>query len=254
MQWRSNGDNFMNKSKEGRTIFKVHKTKDDRYTTILNEAIRDKRLSFRATGLLCYLLSLPDDWEIHQAQIATQKTEGRDAVITAFKELRALGYLDMELLREKGMIVATIWNVYESPIFDKPNRDTEKPETAQPLTANPTLQKTDFNERKKEQRSGFYFTESLQLIEKLLPEFKTHESHDRFAEAWNGYYEHRKAKKSPLTERAVLLFHKDFDDWGIERSIDAINHSVKSGWTGIHEARNGNGNHTPPIKTIRSLE
>lgn len=125
------------------TIFRVHRNERDRFTNILNETICDERISFRATGLLIYLLSKPQDWKVRQSQLSDAKKEGRDATIAAFNELREHGYITKELIREKGRIIETVWNVYESSQTTTSNRLTEKPETVQPEAGNPLLQRTE---------------------------------------------------------------------------------------------------------------
>ena len=42
-------------------IFRIEKTKN--YTVMSNYHLKDKRLSFKAKGLLSYMLSLPDCWD-----------------------------------------------------------------------------------------------------------------------------------------------------------------------------------------------
>lgn len=64
-----------------------------RFTVISDDTIRDPRLSYRATGVLAYLLSLPDQTEISGLRLAQSKPEGRDAVFAALKELETAGYL-----------------------------------------------------------------------------------------------------------------------------------------------------------------
>lgn len=63
------------------------------FTGILNSALRDKRLSYRAKGILAACLSHSDGFEFTKEWILEHGTEGRDAVISALKELRAHGYL-----------------------------------------------------------------------------------------------------------------------------------------------------------------
>jgi len=63
------------------------------YTVISDHSLRDDRLSFRATGVLAYLLSLPDGTELSGVRLVAAKAEGRDAVYTALKELQDAGYL-----------------------------------------------------------------------------------------------------------------------------------------------------------------
>lgn len=78
-------------SKKEQTIFKAPKKKN--FTMINNEILYDGRLSFRATGLLAYLLSLPETWTIHKYYLDKTKTEGRGATLKAFQELIDTGYV-----------------------------------------------------------------------------------------------------------------------------------------------------------------
>lgn len=66
----------------------------DRFAVIDQRTLRDRRISFRALGLLCHLLSHADGWVISMASLSDQRSEGRDAVRSAAKELREAGYLD----------------------------------------------------------------------------------------------------------------------------------------------------------------
>lgn len=64
-----------------------------KYTQIDRVTINDKRLSFRARGILIWVLDKPDDWETNSEAIARQSDrEGRDAIRTAMLELKACGY------------------------------------------------------------------------------------------------------------------------------------------------------------------
>src|SRR5690606_9938200 len=52
------------------TTIRVHKK--DRYTAVAREPINDTRLSFRARGILVWLLDKPNDWRCDSTQIASQ--------------------------------------------------------------------------------------------------------------------------------------------------------------------------------------
>lgn len=43
------------------SVFKIEKTKD--FTVMSNYHLRDKNLSYKAKGLLSFILSLPEDWD-----------------------------------------------------------------------------------------------------------------------------------------------------------------------------------------------
>ena len=63
-----------------------------------------------------------------------------------------------------------------------------------------------------------------------------------FREAWSTWLTYRKQIKKPLAETSLTAQLKEFADWGAERSIAAIRHTIRQGWQGIREPeQNGNG-------------
>jgi len=58
----------------------------------LEVALSDCRLSYRAKGLLAYMLSLPEGSSVDTKALAEASSEGKDAVGTALHELSVAGY------------------------------------------------------------------------------------------------------------------------------------------------------------------
>lgn len=89
--------------------------KRNQYAIIATSVFNDTRLSWRSLGILCYLLSKPDDWSVNYRHLAAHRTEGETAVRTAMKELREAGYLVQR--RVKGEDGKIVWecDVFESP-------------------------------------------------------------------------------------------------------------------------------------------
>ena len=99
------------------TIFKFKES--DPYTRISNATLQDTRLSFKARGLLAYILSLPDDWSINVTHLETQSPQGKEAIYSALKELSELGYMRKEILRnEAGQIDGHRWIAFNNPSSD----------------------------------------------------------------------------------------------------------------------------------------
>lgn len=74
----------------------------DHFTIISNAALRDERLSWKARGLLAYLLSMDTGWETSVRRLATVSPDGKTVVETALAELEAAGYLERRQVRGDG--------------------------------------------------------------------------------------------------------------------------------------------------------
>jgi len=79
-------------------------------------AVEDTRLSFKAVGILTYLLSKPDNWKVREEDLAQRHTDGTTAVRSGLKELKDLGYLVSVPLRDTdGRVIEWETHVYEVP-------------------------------------------------------------------------------------------------------------------------------------------
>jgi DNA-binding MarR family transcriptional regulator len=61
-----------------------------------NKPVQDPGLSWSAKGILAYLLSLPETWEVHLRDLFCRSSGSRVATETALKELIAAGYVVKE--------------------------------------------------------------------------------------------------------------------------------------------------------------
>lgn len=96
---------------------KLRKHHDRNYTVLDNAGLRDERLSWAARGILAYLYSLPDDWNISIANVAKAGPTGETIVRNAMTELATFGYLKRE--REPGTrgLMVTITYVSDTPLW-----------------------------------------------------------------------------------------------------------------------------------------
>ena len=124
---------------------KFIKTKKEKNFTVLdNTFIKDTRLSWKAKGLMTYLLSLPDDWTIHLLEIEQHATDGKSALRSAINELKEFGYLKAEQKRENNRFAEMVYIIIENP--DSPLTDfqqTENLQTENLNSENQTLQNTN---------------------------------------------------------------------------------------------------------------
>lgn len=85
------GDFSMGQTDNGiiRTFRKRHN-----FVIIDKTALEDTRLSYKARGMLAYLLSKPDNWTTNTQNLINQsEKDGREAILSGLKELEGCGYL-----------------------------------------------------------------------------------------------------------------------------------------------------------------
>ena len=95
-------------------ILKVKK-RENYYVQVDKRSVEDKNLSFKATGLLVYLMGRPADWKVMVSHLKTCKTDGRDSIRSALLELRNNNYCHLFEVRVKGVIRDRFYYVYEIP-------------------------------------------------------------------------------------------------------------------------------------------
>ena len=106
------------------------------YTMVSNVALRDRTLSFRARGILAYVLSLPDGAKCNVHQLTRLSLEGRDAVRTALAELVEARYVT----RVKNRDANGTWR-WEMTVFDRPQTvdNVESPGPEKPSTVSQAI-------------------------------------------------------------------------------------------------------------------
>lgn len=85
-------------------------------TTISNDILNDNRLSWKAKGILIYLLSQCDNQEITIKDIVDRGIEKEAAIYNGLKELKKLGYYRKVPIRDKeGKISHWKSFIYQNP-------------------------------------------------------------------------------------------------------------------------------------------
>lgn len=151
------------------SVFKIEKTKD--YTVMSNYHLRDKNLSYKAKGLLSFLLSLPDDWDYSLNGLCSISKESRDGIRSILRELQEHHYVEIEKVRgDKGYFEYN-YLIYEMPHWiclenEKNNPDMEIPyldipnvENATQINTNKQIEKDD-----KTKISSFFVAEEHNIL------------------------------------------------------------------------------------------
>ena len=125
----------------GETIRVERKERD--YFSAQNEPFNDARLSFGARGLLAYILSKPNDWEVRNEDLIRQSPAGKAAVLGMLGELKKYGYMNRHRENRAGGYLEWVTVIYEIPSLNPDYQET--PENDKPPKSDlPTVGKQDF--------------------------------------------------------------------------------------------------------------
>ena len=124
------------------------------FAQIDRRCLEDAGLSWKAKGLLAYLLSRPNDWSVYVKQLVDVSTDGKHATRSGIDELITARYVERNAVRnDAGQFQGYEYVVYEQPRDEgeggatgttdepdapadadttKPRTETEEPESGKP--------------------------------------------------------------------------------------------------------------------------
>lgn len=111
--------------------FRQEKLKD--FTIIRNSIFKDYRLSAKAVGVACKLLSLPPTWDYSVRGLVALFSDGEASIRSALSELEDAGYLRREQDRTSGKFGKAVYVVTDV-------LKLEKPCVENPLAENPSAE------------------------------------------------------------------------------------------------------------------
>lgn len=118
----------------------LRKIRKDNFTTVSNDYLQDESLSWKAKGVITFLMSLPDDWNVNISHLTKCSKDGRDAVMSALDEIVDHGYGRKIKTRAKnGTFDNFDFEVADSKMFPP---ISENPTLEKPTLENPTLLNT----------------------------------------------------------------------------------------------------------------
>lgn len=91
--------------------------KIDSFTVVGNTLLRDKNISNKTRGLLCFMLSLPPEWDFSLNGLVHCLKEGKKAIMSQIKEAKELGYMKIEKTRGPKGEFQYRYIVRQTPIF-----------------------------------------------------------------------------------------------------------------------------------------
>lgn len=106
--------------------FRIYKNKN--YTVMSNKHLKDKRITYKAKGLLSFMLSLPEDWDYSINGLVKVSKEGVKAIKAILKELQEFGYLEIIKKRDEKGHYEYEYQIYEISRFDENKSRAQKGE------------------------------------------------------------------------------------------------------------------------------
>ena len=86
------------------------------FTVIQNRIIEDRTISYKARGLLVFILSKPDHWRTNMKHLAAQSSEGYYSVQSGMAELERAGYIQRIKLQDTAGRWSTHTIVHDHPV------------------------------------------------------------------------------------------------------------------------------------------
>jgi hypothetical protein len=115
------------------------------WTVIDQDTLNDPRLSFRARGILAWILDKPDNWRTTSTALARVGKEGRDAIRAALNELEDAGYLVRRRNRTddgRWYMTTHVMEVSETNPLVAPKTDFQASENQASVSQAPSFAKT----------------------------------------------------------------------------------------------------------------
>jgi hypothetical protein len=98
-------------------IIRTRRDRNNPYTMVNKAAFEDERLTWEARGILAYLLTKPDDWQVRTNDLLKRAPKcGLDKLTRILKELEVAGYLVRERKNIDGGRFLWVTTVYENPL------------------------------------------------------------------------------------------------------------------------------------------
>jgi hypothetical protein len=105
----------------------------------------DPNITWKAKGIMGYLMTRPDGWVIRHADLVKRAKDGKEAVTSGLKELEKAGYIHYYQERTaSGKFGEWIYDVFERPEFN-PTWQSGFPFAEIPISGFPLSDNTDYS-------------------------------------------------------------------------------------------------------------
>ena len=109
--------------KRANEIIRIQK-KQHNFVMLDKGFLEDERLSFKAKGILGYLLSKPDNWKVIIKDLVNHSADGAKSIYSGLRELKKYGYYKKVPVRDVTNSVISYWEsvIYECPQDEQKSR------------------------------------------------------------------------------------------------------------------------------------
>lgn len=119
------------------SIYRIQKNKDNPYVMVNKKLSTSKTISWKAKGIILYLLSLPDNWQVYESEITKHATDGIRSTRSGIKELISAGYIQRHQKRSDNAHFAGFeYIVHEQPQTSLKSTVITKQQNAKQHTTN----------------------------------------------------------------------------------------------------------------------
>ncbi len=151
-----------------KTIFRVVHDPKNPYVIVDKRPFEKPYMSWKAKGLLGYLLSRPDDWTVRLGDLVKRSTDKMHATRQALRELVMAGHaLQVEYRHPNGKYAGTVYEVHERPLY-------ENPLAVYPKAEKRTLNNIELTDKENQEEEGktqnlfMLYTQEIGLLTPLI--------------------------------------------------------------------------------------
>lgn len=142
--------------------FTIEKNKN--YTIMSNYHLQDKNLSYKAKGLLSFMLSLPEDWDYSINGLVAISKEGVKAIKNILQELQKYGYLVIKKKQNEIGQFEYDYLIYEYPEYQKGDVDLGEVEKDRQINTNIINTNKQIDKDDKTKISSFFIPEEHNIL------------------------------------------------------------------------------------------
>ena len=142
--------------------FTIEKNKN--YTIMSNYHLQDKNLSYKAKGLLSFMLSLPEDWNYSINGLVAISKEGVKAIKNILQELQKYGYLVIKKRQNEIGQFEYDYLIYECSECQKGDMDLGELEKDTQINTNIINTNKQIDKDDKTKISSFFIPEEHNIL------------------------------------------------------------------------------------------